>query len=679
MDAWQARLQQAAEDSLARVVGEHDAENEAQARVAVALLAAFGDDENTRLYIEPCTVKSTHRPADLVLLDKTTGVLVVEVKGYSIDFIERVEAGSFQVRSDGFPKPVNPFKQAQNAMFDIRAAALRVVGDVPPLFGYVVALPNISEDEWHGRDFHLAVPTREILFGDHLESSRSLVRLLDDLTSERLERSHLPQPLGPEQARALRLVFGDTAVISEVRQARGVEEGKLGAVLDELSLGEKRLSDEQQELSLMKLAGSPRLVRGVAGSGKSVVLANQVARFIKRELARPQDLFDPAPRSPLRVGVVCFNRALAPFLERKIREADDQQTQRALPEGVLTVTHLNGLLYALSEQGYWRYLSYRQGTPAERAKRYRQQWNDPALLNAPLFDAVFIDEGQDLEGEEIALLHDLVKTDPGALERNLVVFYDDAQNLYARPRPNWRSLGIEVSGGRASVMKRCFRNTREIVELAYNALLGSAAPEDVRVQTRTYADTGYLKSAELVVEHPSHVEVSFATRRFTPPRVREFDTLAAEKAWVAAEVARLANDEAVRLEDVLVIFHEPEPYADLPEQIRLSGPRGLQGFVQPYYSGVSAHRDRFIFEPGHLTLSTTYGAKGYDAHVVFLVGADRFAASGDENKGRAAFYVGATRAKNVLYVTGVKQARHTLLQEVVALRHTFAGGVGVSA
>ena len=535
------------------------------------------------------------------------------------------------------------------------------------LCGFAVVLPNLSEDEWVERGFHLALPSHELLFQEHVASPKKLKRHLLDLTEARLERSHLSNPITPEQLSKMRLVFGDTAVINEVREARAVEETSLGAILDDFSAAEKRLSDEQQRLSEAKIAGSPRLIRGVAGSGKSVVLANQVARYLKRELAQPRDLFAEPNPTPFRVAVVCFNRSLVPLLERRVAEAYQQLTQKELPKDVVCISHLNKLLYELSEQGYWRYQSMASGSNVERAKRYRWQWNDPKVLNRPLFDAVFVDEGQDLEGEELALLHDLVKDDPIMLERNLIVFYDDAQNLYARPRPNWRSLCIEMSGGRSTVMRRCFRNTREIVELAYNVLLGSAAPEAVRVQTRTYADTGYLEQAKLISEQPGYVKVHFAERSLAQPVVKSFPNLADEKHWVATEIARLVRDERVRLEDILVLFRDAESFKDLPGRIRQQQVPELKGFFRPYHRGGKGDHDRYILSPGQLTLSTVYGAKGYDAHVVFLVGADLFPATGDENKGRAAFYVAATRAKHLLYITGVERAKPTLLDETVGV------------
>ena len=116
-----------------------------------------------------------------------------------------------------------------------------------------------------------------------------------------------------------------------------------------------------------------------------------------------------------------------------------------------------------------------------------------------------------------------------------------------------------------------------------------------------------------------------------------------------------------------MLFRDAESFKNLPGLIKQQHIPGLEGFLRPYNNGGKGDRDRYIMSSGQLILSTVYGAKGYDAHVVFFMGADLFPATGDENKGRAAFYVAATRAKHLLYVTGVERAKHTLLDETMGV------------
>jgi superfamily I DNA and RNA helicase len=141
---------------------------------------------------------------------------------------------------------------------------------------------------------------------------------------------------------------------------------------------------------------------------------------------------------------------------------------------------------------------------ARRAQRYRHQLAafakaQPARYHALCFDALFVDEAQDFAPEEFGLLLDLLKLHPDTGEKTLILCYDDAQNLYGQPRPVWRELGINVVvGDRSRVMRHCFCNSRQTVELAFNVLIGTQAPPDLRVHTRQYADVAYLREHNLI-------------------------------------------------------------------------------------------------------------------------------------------------------------------------------------
>jgi superfamily I DNA and RNA helicase len=160
-----------------------------------------------------------------------------------------------------------------------------------------------------------------------------------------------------------------------------------------------------------------------------------------------------------------------------------------------------------------------------------------------------------------------------------------------------------------------------------------------------------------VEEVGDHFEVRFAEREGVPPDIRSFASQAQELDWVSAELARLIGEEDVRREDILVVFYKPQCFDFAGLKQRVAQRLGGCEFVEPF--GVSQDKRSYIFKPGCLTLSTVYGAKGYDAPVVFLVGADRFEMT---REGRAAFYVASTRAKIRLYVTGVNSGESLLTE-----------------
>ena len=120
----------------------------------------------------------------------------------------------------------------------------------------------------------------------------------------------------------------------------------------------------------------------------------------------------------------------------------------------------------------------------------------------------------------------------------------------------------------------------------------------------------------------------------------------------------------MRAEDILVVFRTDFDYRKLADQIRARCPK-LTKFIKPYGSPRNADKDRYIFEEHAFTLGTVESVKGYDAPIVFLVGADFMQ---NDKEGRASFYVAATRAKMRLYVSG-RSVKGSLAEEALSVRN----------
>jgi superfamily I DNA and RNA helicase len=323
-----------------------------------------------------------------------------------------------------------------------------------------------------------------------------------------------------DQLESVWRAFGDTSVLyaSPIdREGRKTCEGTLGEHFDSVAESYKQLSEEQQRLTATNWDGGPRLVRGVAGSGKTIVLANNLARRVSRMLAQSiQGLFETTPL-PSKVLAVCFNRSLAPLIRRKIDIAFQQRTGRELPDGMVDVLSFNSLMWRLTNQRLWHYRNVSDANEIVRALDYLGQLEDfrkrdPQRLQSLSYDAIYVDEGQDFAEEEFRLLAELCRRAKPEEEPNLFVFYDDAQNLYGRGRPNWASIGLNIRGSRSAVMTQCYRNTRPIVEASFNVLYGTCADERVPKPTREYGDLGGLEQKGLIVDDSGFWRVRFAPR-----------------------------------------------------------------------------------------------------------------------------------------------------------------------
>ena len=676
MESYQADIKSSIRKARIEIVGENDVKNEAHAKVLIAVIKAFGDSSAGFIYIEPCTNRSTKRPPDVLLCHPEIGLLIIEVKGFRIHQIEDIKAGSIYKKTNGIIRPQNPYRQAEDSMYDISDAVRRKIRErrKEPLFNFIVAFPEISYADLAEKKFQNLLPSDELLLKNEINDSKRLKEKLLSLVRKSLNQTRKKQPLTIDQVIVIKEVFGDAGVLKDKRNIRKeISENTLGSLIDDLACMDKNLSNEQQELSRIPMKGYPRLIRGVAGSGKTIVLANMAARYIKRSLNESKTLFKEFDYTP-RVAVICFNRALVPFLKEKIYCSFHQQTYQELPAGILTVKHLNGFLYEISKEGLVRYVRQSEGDSAFIANKYIAAFeslkkDNRDLYDSLLFDAIFVDEGQDLEPEEFELLMMLIKKDENSKEKNLVIFYDDAQNLYTRKRPIWKEIGIDVGkGNRSRIMKECFRNTKEVIELGFNVLVGKQAPDSESVKTRTYADIKTLKQNDLIEENDKFIKIKFADRKFQKPIIKIFKSREEEKQSLTSEVINLIYDHKVRPEDILILFNSESEFINIDRMIEAKDiNKRIEGFIKPF--GRYPDKDNYIFKENNITISTVYGAKGYDAYIVFILGAENI---GIDEKGRALFYVGATRSKLGLRLSGIEKSSHNLLTEAIKVNSALS-------
>jgi superfamily I DNA and RNA helicase len=686
---WQEEINNVIQNAKIEVIGENSIKNEAQGQVAIAIIRAYGDCKDGFIYIEPCTTRSIQRPSDVLLCHPKVGILVIEVKGWSLDRIKRIIAGNIFI-DDEKQTSFNPWSQANDCMFDIRNAVVRKVPDEDmPLFNIMVAFPNIREYDWNAKGYDKSIEHGYILFREDIENIEKLRHKINIIVCERMRRLRMEQPIIIPQIDIIKYVFGDSAVINESRPKRSIPDDSFGAYIDNMRNQDKYLSEDQKRLSRLDIEGHPWLIRGVVGSGKTIVLANQVKEYLYKNASKPDDLFDPIEAQP-RIAVVCFNRALVKFIDEKIQIAYEQRTKTREQFDTLLVTHFNGLMYELSKAKLWRYIPIdssedqeyyakqylvQSNVQADRANQYLSQLRQSALefpdaYKSLLFDAIFVDEGQDFLSEEYKLLLELIKPNPKTNEKTLVIFYDDAQNVYARKKPNWsQEVGINVTGRRSNIMKECFRNTQQIVEFAFNILLGVKAikpPQGIR----EFAEINTLKENDLIEEKDDYIRVKFAKENYLEPGVLKFNSRNEEKEWIASKVALLIEECHIKPEDILIIYNRKSEFRDLPNIIYAKiTKQSIKSFILAHEESLSSTvkskvpikpgKDEYIFQEGCLTISTTKSAKGYDAPIVFLAGVDDFTL---ENADRASFYVGATRAKRLLYVTGLDKP-DTLITE----------------
>jgi hypothetical protein len=612
-------------------------------REVLLILARTFNKAGAILLCEPSVVGARAGPPDIAVIDPQSGVHVIEVKGVPLDQIRSVQAGgAIEIEYSSTRSRKDPSKQARQSLFDIKDASARHFnGDMNVFFQSWVVFPRIRRNAWELK-FGDAVATRpDVLYLDDLESS-ALAERMRRAGVDWLARFGLTE-CPPQQIQSVLAAFGDSAALAPLsRPHRRIAVGSMGEKLAEDFAEYRALTEPQQKLTSSDWNDGPRLVRGVAGSGKTVVLATQVARTVER--LRTRDLFE---RDAKPILAVCFNRTLVPFLRQRIEMAYLQRTGQQIPPDAVEVKHFHRVIYDLSRSGFCGFVPL--GEDIEPGKRALACLQDLEVADGPmaerlsqgLYHAVFVDEGQDFDDNEYRVLIRIsAKTDDRS--PRMFVFYDDAQNLFGRSRPKWTSLGLEVRGGRSVVLEENFRNTRQIVEPAFNVLIGTYATDARSGVTQGFADTQTLSEKGGISWKGKHVRTHFAKRHGDPVVTRTFDGYREEEKWITARCEDLLSREGLLPQDVLVLTARRSRAVQLMEAI---GDRLGNNQVRTSFS--EGEKDRLAIQPGKLTVSTIAPAKGYDAPFVMLASLNDIPSNVE---GRASFYVACTRAREWMEV-----------------------------
>ena len=115
---------------------------------------------------------------------------------------------------------------------------------------------------------------------------------------------------------------------------------------------------------------------------------------------------------------------------------------------------------------------------------------DQGRIPRAQYGAVMIDEGHDVEPEWLRLVSQMV--DPAT--DSLLLLYDDAQSIYRNSRSlnfSLSSVGIKAAG-RTTILRKNYRNTREILTFAFDFakdFLDPHAADDDHIQLAGLAST----------------------------------------------------------------------------------------------------------------------------------------------------------------------------------------------
>ena len=399
----------------------------------------------------------------------------------------------------------------------------------------------------------------------------------------------------------------------------------LGMQIHQHRLSRRTLTATQARLLRRDLSDlGPRIVRGVAGSGKTIVLAKWVASELRGH--------------PDRSATVVFgNTALQPQLEALVAEAWRDGAGaggRAFPSGRVRFLHMGTLLRDL-----------RAGAclgPLDPSLQFKYDEQAKSLLDAglaPRFGLLYIDEAQDLGHHAMKLLISLVvpaSRGDGGHHRPVRIFYDNAQNIYGRSMPRWSEFDLDMRG-RSTVFRESFRATRPAIEFALD-VLDQLEPLEKRADFRELMEDA--PSGPLLRRRPEGGwQADFCVAQGQDPIVRVCDDFEAELRELVRQVHAWLDSE-VAPQDIRVLA----PRLDLCERVQAALSAASIPTAYLRNRNFKNHTPRVV-------VTTPHSFKGYEAELVAVVGTHANHAGKGGTVLAQGLWVSLTRARTRLYVS----------------------------
>ena len=406
---------------------------------------------------------------DFVVLHPRRGALILEVKDWRLDTIRRATREYFEIAPDGTPKVVmSPLQQARHCAIQVVNALERdpqLVQGAGPYqgklafpWGHGVVFTHITRKQFEGAGLGEAIPAHLAICKDEM---------VEDVDAEAFQQrlwAMFPHTFGskgaitlPQLDRVRWILFPEVRV---PQQQSLFGSGAQGDDEDARLPDIMRVMDLQQEQLARSLGDGHRVIHGVAGSGKTMILG-----YRAEHLAQTQG---PGSKPIL---ILCYNEPLA------VKLAATMQAKGL--DARVHVRHFHKwcrdqlVAYHLLPEGTQRW-------PADRLmQEYVQRvitGVDAGHIPAGQYHAILIDEGHDFAPEWLKLVTQMV--DPTT--NSLLLLYDDAQSIYDRTKKktfSLKSVGIQAAG-RTTILKINYRNTRQILQLAHRMAGDMLKPED---------------------------------------------------------------------------------------------------------------------------------------------------------------------------------------------------------
>ncbi|WPC73410.1 3'-5' exonuclease [Vibrio porteresiae] len=398
------------------------------------------------------------RYPDFIILHPQRGLLFLEVKDWKIDNIFSFNSKYVELlTSDGIKTLSNPLEQVRQCAYTVINKLVKdpqllsnkanYEGKLCFPYGYGVVFPFITRKQL---DDAIPLDAQESVLQSHLVICRD--EMTETMDAEAFQ-SRLWGMFNYQFDYVLTLPQIDRIrwhLYPEIRIAH--QQGFLfeeeETESSDITVSEAipdivKIMDIQQEQLARSLGEGHRVIHGVAGSGKTLILGYRCLH-LSEMLNKP-------------ILVLCYNITLAAKLRTFISE-------KGIGNKVQVYHFHDWCGQQLKTYNVDRLKDDKKQVFELNVESVIHGVNK-GLIPAGQYGAVLIDEGHDFEAEWLTLVTKMV--DPTT--NSLLLLYDDAQSIYKKKNAlnfSLASAGIQAQG-RTTILRLNYRNTREILEFSY--------------------------------------------------------------------------------------------------------------------------------------------------------------------------------------------------------------------
>lgn len=424
--------------------------------------------------------------------------------------------------------------------------------------------------------------------------------------------------------------------------------------------------DIEQKRAALNIIDSPQRIRGLAGSGKTVILAMKAALY---HLQNPDADILYTYFTKALYGQVQY------LIEKFYRDFSDNQEPNWEKINILHGWGGNSLRGVYSDTCFENKIpaisfgiakSVRPKNPFEYIF---EELNKNDLKEK--YDLTLIDEGQDFNKFFYRVCYKITK------DKRLVWAYDDFQNIFdIEIQDEKETFGSNAEGNyhvdfqnsnnilQDIILYKCYRNPRYVLTSAFS--LGLGIYNDRVLQrlenNKHWEDLGFKviegnsnNGDKMVIERPEESSPIETNEYFNEESItiNVFDDLKAETDFICDEIINDITNENLNPDDICVISLDQRNIKAYFSKIEAD----LQKVGISVFNLLNAPNNNTRFNiKGCVTLSTINKAKGNEVGMVYILGVDSAFNNKDYIINRNQLFTAITRSKGWVKLTGHKTA-----------------------